>query len=157
MADRDYGAELEQHFQKLIHKIKCYSYKPIDFKSLIYAIANIKNLANRMPKAPCDRMIVYKGKSYFFELKHSLGNNLPYNRFTDHQIGHLLHHKKVGGGKSYVVIGFRRNRLDIYAVEIEVFLMIKANSERKFITKDDCREFGFLIKSKDDLLSLLEK
>jgi len=153
---RDYGSELESKFQSILKKIRCYSYKPVDFKSLMYLISNVKGVMDRIPKAPCDRIVIYQGSSFFFELKHVLGQSMPYDRVKDHQVAHLLAHEKQGKGRSYIIIGFRDVKLAMIMISIDRFLELKNVCKRKSITLDECKIYGRIINNEKDLFLSLE-
>ena len=154
---KDTGAWLENKFQSWLKNIRCYSYKPSDFRSFSFLIVNFPQIRNRIPKVPCDRMVVYQGQSYYFELKHINGKSLPFENIRDHQMAGLLKHKHRGGGQSYFIIGFKNNkRVKIYAVDIDIVAKYRRNAKRKSIPIKYCDEFGRLIKNKKDLKDIFD-
>jgi len=157
MSDKkDTGAWLEGKFQSWLHQIPCFSHKFSDFKALYWLIQSNPQLANRIPKAPCDRLVIYEGKSYFFELKHIEGKSLPLANIKDHQIGYLLKHKQAGLGRSFLVIGYKyRQIIDIYALEISDLIGYIAASDRRSIPIEYAQLKAYKLENKDDLLKLL--
>jgi penicillin-binding protein-related factor A (putative recombinase) len=134
---KDTGAWLEGYFRDILPE-DCYQYKPTDFKTLMHLIANFPQIASRIPKVPCDRIVIYKGKSYFFELKHQIGASISFDRLASHQIGSLLNHQTKGGGKSYVVLGFQikpREHL-YYCLPIQIWISLLEKANRKSLRYD---------------------
>jgi penicillin-binding protein-related factor A (putative recombinase) len=128
---QDTGTWLEAKFRDMLPD-NCYQIKPTDFKSLSFIIANFPQIASRIPKVPCDRIVIYKGKSYFFELKHQTGPSIAYSRLASHQIGSLLNHEAKGGGKSYVVIGFKiGSKCRLFALRIGYWLDLLRTTGKK--------------------------
>jgi penicillin-binding protein-related factor A (putative recombinase) len=134
---KDTGSWLEGYFRDILPD-DCYQYKPCDFKTLMHLIANFPQIASRIPKVPCDRIVIYKGKSYFFELKHQIGPSISYNRLASHQIGSLLNHEVRGGGKSYVVIGYQLSPREhlYYCLPIRAWIALLEASDRKSLRYD---------------------
>jgi penicillin-binding protein-related factor A (putative recombinase) len=153
----DTGEMLERKLQSWLKDIRCYSYKPADFKSFGYLLVNYPQLQQRMPKVPCDRIIIYKGRSYFFELKHTIGKSINFNRFKDHQLGALTNHKNKGKGQSYIIMGFRiDSKLRIFLVDIDYVTNFIYKSKRKSIPISWCIDNGTEINSKNELERFLE-
>jgi penicillin-binding protein-related factor A (putative recombinase) len=150
----DKGKWLEQKFQSWLSEIECYSYKPIDFKSLMYLISSFPNIRDKIPQVPCDRIVIYKGKSYFFEMKYTQGKSLNISMLKAHQIGALLNHEEKGGGKSFIVIGLKKK--GIFALRIKDVTYFLSLEQRKSLSYIYINSLGKLLQNSADLLSLLE-
>jgi penicillin-binding protein-related factor A (putative recombinase) len=155
MSDKmDTGSRLEAKFQSWLKDIECYSHKFTDFKTLSYLISAAPQLADKIPKAPCDRLVIYQGKSFFFELKHTEGKSLPFGNVKDHQVGSLLNHEKKGKGRSYFIVEIEDN---IYAVWIIAIAHYMIEADRKSFPLSFFHNNGRILEDKFDLLKLLQE
>ena len=157
MKQLDTGAWLEAKFQSYLKDIDCLSYKPVDFKSLNFLIANFPQLRSRIPVCPCDRMVVFQGKSYWFELKHVKGNLFPFSRLRHHQIGYLLKHHRQGKGGSFIVLGYQypTNKRRLYIVPIIDMLSYLAETRKSLSIETVSKNYNE-ISSSSDLLKFLQ-
>lgn len=151
---KDTGSKLESKFQTWLKEIPCYSHKFADFKCFSYGIASNPHIADKIPKAPCDRLVIYKGKSFFFELKHTENRSLPFGNIKDHQVGSLLNHERKGLGKSYFAV-----EIDdlIYIITINQIADYILQADRQSFPLSYFQEHGIILKNKDDLQRLLER
>jgi penicillin-binding protein-related factor A (putative recombinase) len=121
----------------------------------MFLIANNPSIADKIPKAPCDRIVIFQGFSFFFELKHVIGKSLPFDRLQNHQIGSLLNHEKRGKGRSYVIIAYKCDKCEIYAIRINKLISyIRSESERKSVPIAFMRDNAFLLSNRDELYKL---
>jgi len=128
---KDTGAWLEARFRDMLPE-DCYQYKPADFRALFNLISRFPQIADKIPKAPCDRIGVYKGRSFFFELKHTDSPSIAYHRLKRHLIGSLLNHEAKGGRISYAIIGFKIGlKCCLYALRIGYYIALMESSAKK--------------------------
>lgn len=130
MEKRNTGEWLEKKFQVLLKQyLDSYSYKFPDYKVYGKMIAMFPEVANMIQRVPCDRLFVYKGKSFLFELKNCESTSVAFARIKEHQVAHLLHHKRAGG-YSFFIFGIDNN---VYAIDVDKIASYIQQADRKSI------------------------
>ena len=136
---KDYGSWLETKFQKLLKAYpNSYSYKFPDYKVFAKMIVMYPEMAGMIQRVPCDRLFVYNGTSFLFELKHTLSERIAISRFAEHQIAHLLKHK-AAGGLSFFVIGYNN---ELIVLNVAKLVSLIKSAEMKSLHVDELREHG---------------
>ena len=135
----DTGAWLERTFNEKLKRYEGgYSYKFPDYKVYSKMVAAFPEVALMIRRVPCDRLFVFKGRSYMFELKHTVLSYINIGRFKEHQIAHLLKHKQAGGF-SFFVIGHLK---DMYIIDVSVLVMLIKGTERKSLLVENLKRYS---------------
>ncbi len=114
------GKKQESKFREMFKDISCYVFRIPD-----YALTGLRI------KAPADFLVVRRGRSWMFEVKHTKSlTSLSYDNITEHQLISLRQHREKGKGRSYLVV-FNPN--GIWFVDVKDILSFMYTSKRKSI------------------------
>ena len=123
------GKVEEEKFRQLFKNIKCYILRIPD-----YATTGIRS------KSPSDFLVIYRGKSYMFEVKHTYSlTSISFDQITEQQLISLRQHKEKGDAESYVVFF---NPKGIWIVDVGDIIFYMTTSNRKSIPFTYIKEHG---------------